>query len=221
MKFFRLRSWSKYQHYKDRNPQWVKLYATWLDDYDWSQWSDASKLLAVCIVMLAGRTSNRIPLDPKWIQQRCGLTKIPDLQPLFDAGFIETEQPLRPPEQGASTALSDCKQEASGALPLARSREESREEESREDGASAPVAGLDSKSWERWVSYRIEIRKPLRSASLAAAQKALAAFGAAQAAVVEQSIAQGWSGLFPLKDSPKKPGNGPEMMFGGKPVEWQ
>jgi hypothetical protein len=36
-----------------------------------------------------------------------------------------------------------------------------------------------------------------------AAQRKLAGFGAGQAAVVEQSIANGWQGLFPLKDQPK------------------
>lgn len=60
------------------------------------------------------------------------------------------------------------------------------------------VTGLDSKTWDRWTTYRTEIRKPLKPASIPAAQKALAAFGSDQAAVVEQSIAQGWTGLFQL-----------------------
>jgi len=82
----------------------------------------------------------------------------------------------------------------------------------REDGAAAP-AGLDLATWERWTAYRSEIRKPLKPASIPAAQRSLAAFGSEQAAVVEQSIANGWQGLFPIKrnlggpapPAPKKP----------------
>lgn len=58
--------------------------------------------------------------------------------------------------------------------------------------------GLDPRAWERWIQYRREIRKPFKPASIPAAQRKLAGFGSDQAAVVEQSIAQGWTGLFPL-----------------------
>lgn len=62
------------------------------------------------------------------------------------------------------------------------------------------VFGLDVEAWERWLQYRKAIKKPLKPVSYEAAQKRLAAFGYQQAAVVEQSIANGWQGLFPLKD---------------------
>lgn len=63
--------------------------------------------------------------------------------------------------------------------------------------------GLDVSAWARWVEYRKELRKPLKQVSIPAAQKALAAYGSQQAAVVEQSIANGWSGLFDLKRDAK------------------
>lgn len=65
------------------------------------------------------------------------------------------------------------------------------------------VEGLNLQAWEQWVQYRKEIRKPLKQASIPAAQKSLAAFGPDQQAVVEQSIANGWQGLFDLKRSPQ------------------
>ena len=63
------------------------------------------------------------------------------------------------------------------------------------------IEGLDAPAWSRWTAYRAEIKKPLRPASLDAAARQLAKFGdsATQAAVVEQSIANGWQGLFALK----------------------
>ena len=61
------------------------------------------------------------------------------------------------------------------------------------------VEGLCVAAWQHWAEYRKQIRKPLKQASIPAAQKALAAFGSEQQAVVEQSVAQGWTGIFPLK----------------------
>jgi len=62
-----------------------------------------------------------------------------------------------------------------------------------------PPSNLCVEAWHRWEQYRKEIRKPIKPASLAAAQRKLAGFGPDQGAVVEQSIAEGWQGLFPLK----------------------
>jgi len=67
---------------------------------------------------------------------------------------------------------------------------------------AAPPAGLDLGAWKRWADYRSEIRRPLKPVSIPAAQRELAAFGADQAAVVEQSVANGWQGLFALKARP-------------------
>jgi len=62
------------------------------------------------------------------------------------------------------------------------------------------VQGLDLNAWDRWISYRADIRKPLKQASIPAAQRKLAALGSDQAAAVENSIANGWTGLFtPIK----------------------
>ena len=77
--------------------------------------------------------------------------------------------------------------------------------------AQAPVPGLDPESWDRWFEYRQESGKPLKPASIPAAQRKLAAFGAAQSQVVEDSIANGYQGLF----APKPNGHH------GKVSEWE
>ena len=75
----------------------------------------------------------------------------------------------------------------------------------KEEGADAPpVEGLDPEAWRAWINYRASIKKPIRRPSIPLAQRSLAAFGLNQLAVVEQSIAQGWQGLFDLKAKPKQ-----------------
>lgn len=66
--------------------------------------------------------------------------------------------------------------------------------------SSIEPSRLNHDAWKRWVNYRKEIRKPLKPVSIPAAQRKLAAFGSDQTAVVEQSIANGWQGLFELKE---------------------
>lgn len=85
-----------------------------------------------------------------------------------------------------------------GVTPNPYNPKETKEPKTKRE-ASSPPPGLDLAVWDRWVEYRKQIRKPLKPASIQAAQVALAAFGCNQLAVVEQSIANGWTGLFELK----------------------
>lgn len=76
---------------------------------------------------------------------------------------------------------------------------------------AAPVVGLDPAAWEQWETYRREIRKPLKPASIPAAQRKLAAFGKDQSAVVEHSVANGYTGLF--RPDPKAQPKSQERRF--------
>jgi hypothetical protein len=70
----------------------------------------------------------------------------------------------------------------------------------------APPPGLNEAAWSAWVEYRKAVGKALKPASLPAAMQQLAAFGPDQLAVVQQSIAAGWQGLFALKPAEKPRG---------------
>jgi hypothetical protein len=63
------------------------------------------------------------------------------------------------------------------------------------------MIGLNLDAWDLWLRYRKEIRKPLKTLSQEFAAKKLASFGPDQMLVVEQSIENGWQGLFPLAKS--------------------
>ena len=100
------------------------------------------------------------------------------------------------------------------AMPNQEQEQEQKQQQERrkKNGAAAPVVqpkvpmsvpGLDEEVWQRWVAYRKSIGKPLRPVSFLSAAVDLAKHGANQAAVVEQSVAQGWQGLFPLKQAGK------------------
>ncbi len=102
MRYLNVVNWEKYQHYKDRNPPWIKLHQSLLDNYDFQCLQDASKLHLILIWVLASRHNNRIPFDEPWLSQKMGLQKTLKLQPLIDAGFLVFD----------STPLADCEQSA-------------------------------------------------------------------------------------------------------------
>ena len=104
MDYFRVKNWERFQHYRKRNPPWIKLYTSLLDDYEFSCLQDDSKLLALCILMLAAKCHNKLPTDPSWLHRKTGLQQIPDLEPLFEHGFIVRID--------ASNTLAACKQDA-------------------------------------------------------------------------------------------------------------
>ncbi len=73
---------------------------------------------------------------------------------------------------------------------------------------TAPVPtdypGLNQQAWADWIEYRRAVKKPIKEPSYKLAMRTLAAFGADQQAVVDQSIAFSWQGLFALRTQPEK-----------------
>ena len=72
------------------------------------------------------------------------------------------------------------------------------------------LENLDLEAWDRWKAYRTAIRKPIKPASEHAMQLKLARYGADQAEVVDQSIANQWQGLFDPKRAKPAPGEKPK-----------
>jgi len=88
---YTVKNWREYQHYKDRNPPWIKLHIALLSSEDWVLWDDASRVLATCIMLLAPRSNGVIDDSPRGrlFLRRVGyLNQEPDLKPLIDSGFL-------------------------------------------------------------------------------------------------------------------------------------
>jgi hypothetical protein len=89
--YFSISNWQEFQHYKDRNPPWIKLHNQLLDNYEFEQLTDATKVHLLCIWMLASRTNNKIVYDPSWVKRKIGANSNVDLKSLISAGFIEVQ----------------------------------------------------------------------------------------------------------------------------------
>jgi hypothetical protein len=92
MKFFSIKNLSKFQHYNDRCPPWIKLHRSIFEDYEFACLADGPKLHLVLIWLLASQMDNRLPADTAWLKTKLGVKGNINLKPLFDNGFIVMEQ---------------------------------------------------------------------------------------------------------------------------------
>lgn len=88
MAYFSVKNYQKFQHYKDRNPPWIKLYNELLENYDFGALPDAAKGQMIGIWLLASRTENRIPFDSQWVSSKINATDPVDLELLMSEGFL-------------------------------------------------------------------------------------------------------------------------------------
>ncbi len=99
------KSWNEFQHYKDREPSWIKLHKNLLTNYEFICLPVASKALAPMLWLLASEYKDGIidaSLDK--IAFRLSMTRgdLADaLSPLIESGFFD-----------ASEALAECQQDA-------------------------------------------------------------------------------------------------------------
>lgn len=89
MREYRIRNWSRFQHYRERNPPWIKLHVEILSSEDWVLLSDASKLLAVVCMIVAAKRGGTVPDDPAYLRRVGYLNAEPNLKPLVECRFLE------------------------------------------------------------------------------------------------------------------------------------
>jgi hypothetical protein len=129
----RVKNWSKFQHYNRRNPPWIKLYRSLLDDKDFHDLDgDAVKCL-VKIWLIAAETNGILPASDVLafrlrIDSEMLATIIPRISKWLD---------------GASDMLASCKQSA---IPEAEAEAEANTETETETEAEAEQEKTNGKT---------------------------------------------------------------------------
>jgi hypothetical protein len=108
MEYLRVKSWSKFQHYKDRNPPWIKLHFELLSSRDWVMLDDAGKLLAVACMLIASRDGGFFPHDAEYIRRVSYISDV-NFKPLIDCGFLQVASEA---EHMLATARPETEKEA-------------------------------------------------------------------------------------------------------------
>ena len=151
MKYYRIKNWQQYQHYKDRNPPWIKLHRELLTSETWVSLDDASRVLAIASMMLAAATGNKIPSNPDYLRRVAYLHSDPNLSQLLEIDFIEF---IDEKVNIASTLLADASNTHTNARP-----EKSRAEH-KEHVSDSPTS---DRFVEFWKAYPPSSRKVAKS----------------------------------------------------------
>lgn len=109
--FIRIVNWDRLQHYKDRNPPWIKLHRDLLTSETWVSSTNDDRVLAIAIMMLAAATGNRVPANPRYIQRIAYLEKEPDLSALVALKFIEILEETPPASKPLASARPETETE--------------------------------------------------------------------------------------------------------------
>lgn len=71
----KIKNWSKFQHFKDRRPPWIKLYRDLLDDMQWHQLDPLASKVLVTLWLLASEDQDGCLPDIKTLAWRMRMTE--------------------------------------------------------------------------------------------------------------------------------------------------
>lgn len=91
----RPKNWREFQHYKDRNPPWIRLHKHLLDNFEFQRLPVASRALAPMLWLLASDSlDGSIDASPAKLAFRLRMSEkdvIDALKPLIDNGFFAAD----------------------------------------------------------------------------------------------------------------------------------
>jgi hypothetical protein len=113
-------NWAELQHYKDRNPPWIKLHKKLLDNYEFQRLPVASRALAPMLWLLASEhEKGEVDADPKKLAFRLRMSEQEAddaLQPLINNGFFSERKQVasKPLAKQKVTARPETETETEG-----------------------------------------------------------------------------------------------------------
>ncbi|RWO68952.1 MAG: hypothetical protein EOS17_16790 [Mesorhizobium sp.] len=124
---YKVKNWEQFQHYRDRNPPWIKLHFAILASEDWVMLDDASRVLMFACMLVASKNEGMVPNNPAYLKRVAYLNRTPNFNPLISCGFLEI------PLADASALQAHARAVQADARPEKR---QSREEKSLSETSS-------------------------------------------------------------------------------------
>ena len=146
----KIKNWTKFQHFKDRRPPWVKLYRDILDDLEWHELDPLAAKVLVMLWLIASENNGRIP-DNKTLAFRLRLTEVKTKEII-----IKLSHWL---EQDDITTISEQYQSDS----TERETETETKTKTKKDSATVVACPPDvsQQIWDDWVALRKSKKAPI------------------------------------------------------------
>jgi len=196
---FKIRNWEIHQHYRDRNPPWIKLHFAILTSEDWVMWDNDARALSIVCMLIASRNHppGELSVTKEYIQRVGFLKKTPDFTPLTETGFLI---PLdNPPEERRDRDRGETELQASASKPLASASKSSKLL------VELPFQSKEfADAWQSWRDNRKAIRKPMTVKAEQLQLKHLPTDEKTAIAWIENAIMRGWQGIYEPNSFNKK-----------------
>lgn len=216
---YRIRNWAKFQHFKDRNPPWVKLYKDILDDPDWHELDPLAAKVLVMLWLIASEDDTKQGALPEIkklafrlrISEKnlcITLSQLKNWLIQDDIAVISPRYHADAPERAGEETETETETEGE-TEPAAKIAADGKPFPSRPAKFDPNKINLpetiDAGVWELWISYRRQRR--LSCARMCVEQQlanlsAWADDGYDPGEIIRASIANGWQGLFEPKTKP-------------------
>lgn len=186
----KIKNWSKFQHFKDRKPPWVKLYRDVLDDMEWYELDPlASKVLVMCW-LIASEDDGCLP-NSKTLAFRLRMTEKQTIDCLNKLSHWL--------EQDDIDLISEQYQTDS----LETEREKETKKETKGAGAVVLPDWMPLETWQAFLAMRKKIKRAPTDHAVELLIKKLDRFranGQNIQAVLEKSITSNWQDVFEIHE---------------------
>ena len=195
------KNWASFQHYKDRNPPWIKLHKDLLDDRAFQRLPIASRALAPMLWLLASESKDgsfKGSVEELAFRLRTSEKEIDaGLKPLIANGFFL-------PVQDASNALADDKQVAPESCSETEAERETKTEAKREGAVALLLSKEIPEPLARdFLAIRKAKKAPLTETALAGIEREAAKAGYTLQKALETCCARSWQGFEAVWVQPK------------------
>ena len=157
----RIRNWTKFQHFKDRRPPWVKLYRDILDDLEWHELDPLAAKVLVMLWLIASESDGRIP-DTKTLAFRLRLTELKTKEIIIKLSHWLEQEDINTISKGYQVDLPERETET-----------EIETETKREKNATSVAcpSDVDQQIWDDWKQLRKAKKAPVTETVVNSARK--------------------------------------------------
>lgn len=194
MQYLRVKNWEEYQHYKNRNPPWIKLHTKILNDRAFTALSQSSRGVLMQLWILASENEGIIPFDLEEIKFRLrdGGIKLEQIKQLIDLKFLKI----------CKQTLADANTVQADASPETETETEGETEKKPPKSPFKIPDWVDPKLWRDFKEHRQKLRKPMTAKAESLLIGKLTKFreqGHNPTELLETAIERGWQSVFPKK----------------------
>lgn len=192
---YQIKNWKKFQHYKDRNPPWIKLHESVLASADWVMLDNDGRVLAIASMLVAAKNDNQIDTSEAgraYMQRVAYLPSLPDFKPLIDCGF------LVPHQDEMQADASTCKRMLADARPEERRAETEQSKTEKKKTATKAVdkpEDIEPQVWQDFLDLRRQKKAKLTVTAWDRIRKELdkgKAQGYTPNDMLSEAVASGW-----------------------------